>query len=648
MSNQAHKDFRNLSWFDLESWAGSKIVSRGKSYQLSKYVRDLALTESGELVAWVNGSTTYATKVTLSKGELSSVCTCPYFSACKHAVAVILEYLDCLENDRNVPKAEKNDKRLMFIGHSETEDFGEEDDDLLDNESEGDNTASVNSSRSSPEPKLDDYLRKKSKEEILDLVEGILARHPEIREEMEYKARIASSKPSVLAKAVEREIEKASSEQGWQNHWKHTGYTPDYSRVRNGLQKLLDEGHTDDVMRLGEKLFSAGINQVEQSNDEGETADEVARSLTIVFKALGECSLADVDKMERAVDFSLRDEYDLCHGIEVFWKRHFSKKDWELLADRLLKRLGDMTYERQDESFSRNYRRDRLSDEVIHAMGNAGRQDEVLSLCKHEAERTHSYDRLVKHLRKAGHTVEAEEWIRKGIAATFQKWPGIASSLKGELLNMRSLKKDWLFVAALYADEFFVKPSLNAFKDLQKASEKAKVWPSVRKAMLHFLETGERPGKGQSEWSLPDTGFEISHHSRTEKPPYADVLIDIAIHEKRTDDVLKWFEIHKQKRSNWTGDSLKDNVATAIAHQYPDKAVTIWKKLAETHISMTNVSAYSIGAQYLRKAQKIVKQNGKEAEWDFYLTELKEANRRKPRCIQILDALSENSIIRRR
>lgn len=646
MSNRAHKDFQNLSWFDLELWAGSKIVSRGKAYQRSKYVRNLALTESGELVAWVKGSNTYATKVTLSKGDISSVCTCPYFIACKHAVAVILEYLDCIENDRNVPKAGQNDKRLMLLEHSETEDF--RDDDLLDNESEDVSTASVNSSKSSPEPKLDNYLRKKSKEEMLDLVKGILTGHPEIREDMEYKAWIAGSKPSVLAKAVEREIEKASSEQGWQDYWKHRGFTPDYSRVQSGLQKMLDQGQADEVVRLGEKLFSAGVAQVEQSNDEGETAMEVADSMTIVFKALGVCSLSACDKMERAVDFGLRDEYDLCYGLQEFWKLRFSREDWNSLADRLLSRLDNLKHESHVDSFSRDYRRDGLTNEIIRALEHAGRKDEILTLCLQEAEKTHSYERLVKVLQRTGRTAEAEEWIRKGITLTRKKWPGIASNLKKELLNIRSLKKDWMFAAALHIDEFLEHPSLMTFKDLQKASEKAKVWLPVREAILHFLETGKHPGKSHQAWPLPDTGIERSDSLRTMKPPFTDILIEIALHEKRTDDVIKWYDVHKQKQKYGVGEGIADNVAGAIKDKYPDRAVAIWKTLAEGKISLTNVPAYSEGARYLRRVQITLKQQKKEGEWEAYLQQLKETHRRKPRLIEILDALSEKPIISRR
>src|SRR4030042_2256930 len=174
MSKQAKKDFQNLSWFDLESWAGSKVVSRGKSYQRSKSVRELAITGAGEIVAWVEGSTTYATKVSFDKGQLSSVCTCPYYSACKHAVAVILEYLDCLENGRNVPEAVENDHRLILIRQGEKAYLGEDDDyHLLDDETDGDSAAFTESARPSVGNGLDDYLQQQTKNELLDFIKGI-------------------------------------------------------------------------------------------------------------------------------------------------------------------------------------------------------------------------------------------------------------------------------------------------------------------------------------------------------------------------------------------------------------------------------------------------------------------------------------------
>jgi len=55
--------FEALTWNDLTDWAGSKIVSRGKNYQRNGYVKDLARTTDGNLVAWVDGTERYATRV---------------------------------------------------------------------------------------------------------------------------------------------------------------------------------------------------------------------------------------------------------------------------------------------------------------------------------------------------------------------------------------------------------------------------------------------------------------------------------------------------------------------------------------------------------------------------------------------------------
>lgn len=84
--------FADLSWNDIEDWAGGKIVSRGRNYQRQGRVFDLAVTDDGSLIAWVDGTERYATKVVMGEDSLPvSICTCPYGWVCKHAVAVVIE-----------------------------------------------------------------------------------------------------------------------------------------------------------------------------------------------------------------------------------------------------------------------------------------------------------------------------------------------------------------------------------------------------------------------------------------------------------------------------------------------------------------------------------------------------------------------------
>ena len=89
--------FEGLTWNDLTVWAGSKIVSRGKNYQRSGYVKDLACAPDDSLIAWVEGTERYATQVFFENNALESICSCPYWDTCKHAVAVIVEYLEKLK-----------------------------------------------------------------------------------------------------------------------------------------------------------------------------------------------------------------------------------------------------------------------------------------------------------------------------------------------------------------------------------------------------------------------------------------------------------------------------------------------------------------------------------------------------------------------
>ncbi|MGD9209856.1 MAG: hypothetical protein PVI90_03725, partial [Desulfobacteraceae bacterium] len=58
--------FATLSWDDLNHWVGSKIVSRGRNYQQQGRVVELVTANDGALVAWVNGSERYATRVVMN------------------------------------------------------------------------------------------------------------------------------------------------------------------------------------------------------------------------------------------------------------------------------------------------------------------------------------------------------------------------------------------------------------------------------------------------------------------------------------------------------------------------------------------------------------------------------------------------------
>ena len=177
--------FAHLTWDDLEEWAGSKIVGRGRSYSQRGAVRDLGRTADGAIVAWVHGERRYATKVTMESGRLLSTCTCPYWTDCKHAIAIVLLYLENLKQNVAVPRVKSNDARVAKLAsHSDydeddlnDEDLNdEEEDDLLAEEVER-KPARKRHSRRVP---LRRYLEGLTKTQLVTLVEEICQQFHEV------------------------------------------------------------------------------------------------------------------------------------------------------------------------------------------------------------------------------------------------------------------------------------------------------------------------------------------------------------------------------------------------------------------------------------------------------------------------------------
>jgi uncharacterized Zn finger protein len=211
-------------------------------------------------------------------------------------------------------------------------------------------------------------------------------------------------------------------------------------------------------------------------------------------------------------------------------------------------------------------------------------------------------------------------------------------------------------VAAFKADDFFREPALDTFQELQAAAERADAWAAVRPAAMRYLETGELPwskaraGKRQArpDWPLPET--ELADEARRWQPPFPviDTLIDIAIAEQRIDDALRWYDRRGEQPHGWgRGAPLDDKVAAAVADSHPDRAIDIWKQVAEDYVAQTGKGAYQTAAGYLRKVRQALKKARREKEWQAYLAGLRQAHARKLRFLEILDGLEGKRIIDR-
>ena len=690
MSNKVPANpFAALTWDDIEAWAGSRIVSRGKSYHRGNQVQKLARTASGGIIAWVQGTSRYATQVEIKNKQLTASCTCPYGGTCKHAVATVLSYLDSLKNKKEIPTVAEDDPRLELLQEaSEAEStvrtrepygYDEEYEDNYDDEEEDDNennddddedaeedeedeepTVHRRTKSKRPQPPVFDgataYLEQQSKEDLIALLKTLMRQHPDVRQAIVDRANLLSGEVKKIVATARKEIYALSRMPAWgdEDDWGH-GSGGNYTRLRTHLEALLAAGHADEVLSLGQELLKAGTQQVEMTDDEGETAGEIITCMNIVFRALAHSSLPPAEQMLWAIDTELNDGYDLCQDTEAFWQHSFSTADWNTVAEQLYIRLQKSAGESRSEGFTAKYRRDHLSDFLIRALEHAGRKEEIIPLCEREAQRTESYIRLVHYLKEAKRWQEMEEWIHKGIKATGKQSPGIASQLRLALRERREQEKNWPQVAAYYAEDFFDHPGARTLSDLLKAAKRAGVEAEVRAGAFHYLETGELPQAtkptkkkgGVPAWPLPACEVQGLEERQKTTAPMRNALIDIAIDEKRPDDVLRWYDQQEPRKIpawgyGWHDD---DRIATAVVDAYPDRATAIWKKMIESQLVHAEVRAYETAAIYLRKIHSVSKKQGQEREWKTYLADLRQANLRRPRLVQILDSLTGKPIV---
>ncbi|EAR20742.1 SWIM zinc finger family protein [Nitrococcus mobilis] len=282
---------RKLDFDDLHDWAGAKIVNRGKNYV--KHVDQLSHTEDNTLVAWVTGNDRYATSVRIgADGDFDEFCTCPYsWGPCKHAVAVILAAAEHLKVKRMIPSLDEGSD----LGQTLRGDI--EENEWLNGEREENNESGRTPSRTEAQTKLEETLESKSYDELLHLLIELSTRFPKVKQYIVESEQLASGHVDKLVRALRSEIRDRTAEAAWYNHWRGEGSLPDYSHVEDRLRALAEQGYVNAVLQLGEELWIKGNQQIEQSDDEGETAMAISGCLETVIAALPGSSLSPSEQL---------------------------------------------------------------------------------------------------------------------------------------------------------------------------------------------------------------------------------------------------------------------------------------------------------------------------------------------------------------
>jgi uncharacterized Zn finger protein len=502
--------------------------------------------------------------------------------------------------------------------------------------------------KSKPEPGKQDgtsdrlraHLQSKPAGELVDLLLQFARDHDAVREQLDELVTLECGDLDQLVRQTRKEIRERTNEEIDSRPWGSTGgVLPDYSKLRGRFEALFRAGRYDTLVELGRELFEGAQAQMEGSrDDEGETFRAIKGCLQIAYQALIESPRSPVEKVLWAIDLDNEDGFGLSEGVKHVRKHDWPKEVWSAVADALTGRLSARNAPEE-------YGREALANDLADALDRAGRGDEVLPLFEAEAPLTGSYARLVRRLIDARRLDDAERWAVEGI--------GRVDQYEGErlcklLCQAAHKRRDWPRVAAFTAEKFFESPDVPSFQELMKAAQKASCEPAVRVAALHFLETGQRPGGGEQpalDWPLPAVPRpkpDPRHARWSGRPgPHFPVLIDLAIAEKRPDDVLHWYErLRKErKRPEWeTQDDYTSRVADAIAEAHPERALGLYRELIAALIKATH---YESAAPFLERVRDLLVARGRQSDWATYLAGLRGNDRRKRRLMAVLDQVQD-------
>lgn len=657
--------WRAVRWEDLEGWAGTKAVERGKTYQEEGRVEDLAVTKDGDLLATVSGTDDYSTHVWLEgegdRRRPESMCTCPVGYACKHAVATVVEYLNALAAEGDVPRADEDDPRWYDLDEP---DDGYEDEPrpkrsrLATKEWDG---------------RIRAHLQAMPQAELVETIWAIAKAAPEVYEGLRERVALREMEPAGLVAEARREIKAATSVDPWRSHWDGEGELPDYRPVERVLRRLLEIGRADDVVALGRDLMKKGFRQVERSDDEGETVARLHRALAVVFEAVAKSSLPGPDRLLLAIDARLDEPLDVVDDAADPILDDAAPTDWAAVADVLSARLKALPAPRRDD-YEARYRREALADRIAEALEKAGRDDELPAFVESEARATGEREPLIVYLIDAGRLDDAEREAREALADKIGVEPGTASRLAKTLADLAARRERWDVVAAHAAREFFNGPGVESFKALLRAAKKAGVEPAARAGALHFLRTGHMPyewvesksGPRSRARKKPDAKPNESAHLKIDPSwplpipdevvallrdatghaafrPHAGVLIDIALDEGAIEQALDDYDALKIDAGmkppifHVDADRYAVRIAEAATAAHPDRALKIYRDQLDRSLPIADARAYQQSARLLARMRPIYQALGRPAEWADLVASAREKYRNRPRFLAQLN-----------
>ncbi len=476
-----------------------------------------------------------------------------------------------------------------------------------------------------------EHLKKRTKEELLDLIENLLIHDPELKTLIELQqANSGSLTASTKASTIQRRVE---------NVFRSAGYGWDADNVVcAALNRIVQIGN--DLVRRKEYVAAAGvfrgllagfINEYDNFEDETGNVVEVAND---GIAALAQCLGKIGEPTERKPLIGILADvcrYDIdtgCIGLgddipRIFarrctpdekkdlskWLRKHVPKERDFSSDFARRIYGTMILELEKHSLDeaaciRLCREFGLIDTLVARLIKAKRFDEAGA----EAARAsiHDIPMLADVFVRNGLTGQAEQLVCKARDKIKNPHDTQLYALDRWLYEFYVQHKNWEKLLAITTSRFKLAPSIESFRESKKYAVKLKQWERVKPRLIDIAK------------STKDA---------------EETLIRIYLDEKLFDEALAVLGARKRKSLSgryYGGALLEIEVADAIAKARPEAALALYLQEAELRIASRDTGGYTIACNHLKKARAIYTSLGKKSEWQQCIAGIRSENARLP------------------
>lgn len=176
----------------------------------------------------------------------------------------------------------------------------------------------------STDPELRAYIEGLSREAMAALLLDLAGRVPAVAEALAGRRRATGGEAGKIVAGIRRELSASRRSGPW----------PDFESIHERLAQLRDAGAADAMLELAGPIIEAGADLIEETEDEGDLAEEVVACLDLIFDVLPQSSLPPHEQILWAIDLELRDPHDLTQGSAAVWE-HPEPAAWSQVADAL-------------------------------------------------------------------------------------------------------------------------------------------------------------------------------------------------------------------------------------------------------------------------------------------------------------------------